>query len=206
MRYLQIFMLWFALALQPIAQVKQLGPVKQSGPSKTTFTAGGGTSNCGETTNPTGSDGTNALFEFGTPCVTGANTNGYSVGTIFYYVGVGGLTSATFDLGVYTNSAGAPNTRLCHASTTTAPTVLGWQSLAVSGCGTLTASTTYWVAYITDNNAGAFQGTVAGNCPGTATSSVFSNSAQGSAVLANPFGASTSLGDCYTFYMVLTAL
>lgn len=168
--------------------------------------AAGGTSNCGPSSTPTGSDGTNGLFELGTPCATGSNTNGFSVGTIFYYVGVGGLTTVSFDLGVYTNSAGAPATRLCHAAVGPVTTSLGWQSTAISGCGTLTASTTYWVAYITDSNAGAFQGTVSGTCPGTSAFSVFSNSTQGSPVLATPFGASTPISNCYSLYMVLTAL
>ena len=154
---------------------------------------------CGETSQSS-TDNNNGDYGFGTPCETGTDPNGYTVNSVYYWVGT--PTSTSFDLGVYSNSSNLPNSLLCSASTGTITPSSGWNSISVSGCGTLSASTIYWVGYLTGSDS-IEQGTVNSDCPGTSLTSVYTSSQQGSATLPNPFGTSGTASACYSFYMAL---
>ena len=98
-----------------------------------------------------------------------------------------------------------PGSLLCQASTGTITPSTGWNSIAISGCPTLSANTAYWAGYITGSNQ-IDQGTVGGTCPGLSYYNVWSNNTLSSVALANPFGASSqeANGRCYSLYMTLT--
>ena len=155
---------------------------------------------CGETSQ-TGTDTGDALWQLGTPCATGTNSGGYTVSSISYWVGT--PTSTSFDLGVYSNSSGSPSSLLCSVSTGTITPSSGWNSVNISSCPTLSASTTYWVGYITGSDA-IQQGTVSGACPGTSYHSTWANAMLSGVSLANPFPANTQGKTCYSLYMTLT--
>jgi hypothetical protein len=159
------------------------------------------TSICGEI-GQSGTDANNENWAFGTPCVTGGDTNGYTPGSIQYWVG--NPATAAFDLGIYADSGGAPASLLCHTGTTTITPVAGWNSITLSGkgCPALSANTRYWIGYITGSN-GVQQGIVGGVCPGTTLGGVWASVQQGSAVLPNPFGAISGTPSCYSMYLVL---
>ena len=160
------------------------------------------TSTCGESAQ-SGTDGQNADWGFATPCVTGSDANGYTPASIQYWVG--NPTSTSFDLGIYADSSGSPGSLLCHTGTTTLTPIAGWNnniSLSGKSCPTLSASTRYWIGYITGSNA-IEQGIVSGTCPGTSLKSVYTSSALESAVLSNPFGATVGSQSCYSIYLVL---
>ena len=59
--------------------------------------------------------------------------------------------SSTWGVALYSDSSGTPGTLLCSAITTSTVSV-GFNSLIPTGCGTLTANTTYWLAQITSSN------------------------------------------------------
>jgi hypothetical protein len=155
---------------------------------------------CGESSQ-TGIDSGDALWQLGTPCSTGTNSGGYTVTSISYWVG--SPTSTSFDLGVYSDSSGTPNSLLCSVSTGTITPTSGWNSINISSCPTLSANTTYWVGYITGSNA-IEQGTVGGACPGTSYHSTWVNAPLSRASLANPFPANTQGRTCYSLYMTLS--
>jgi large repetitive protein len=162
-------------------------------------TASGQTTNCGQTTQ-SGVDSLDAFWQLGTPCTTGTNSGGYTVSSISYWVGT--PASASFNLGVYSNSSGSPGSLLCSVSTGTLTPSSGWNSVNISNCPTLSASTTYWVGYITGSNQ-VEQGTVSGNCPGTSYHSTWTNARLSGVSLANPFPANTQSSSCYSLYMTL---
>ena len=158
---------------------------------------------CGQTLQ-TGTDNGNALYTVGNPCVTGANSGGYTVSSISYWVGA--PTSASFDLGVYSDSSGTPNSLLCSVSTGAITPSSGWNTASISGCPTLTANTTYWVGYITGSNQ-IEQGTASGICPGTPSyHSAWTNGSQSGVSLPNPFGASAQDSHCYSLDMTLSTV
>jgi Putative Ig domain len=173
-----------------------------------TVNSSGATATCGETSQ-TGTDSGNVLGQLGTPCVAGTNSAGYTVSNISYWVGT--PTATSFALGVYSDASGTPNTLLCSVATGTITPSSGWNTTAISGCPTLTASTPYWVGYITASNT-IEQGIVSGACPGTSSlNSVWANSdPQPGVSLSNPFGGSTPVssgaGYCYSLYMTLNAV
>jgi hypothetical protein len=167
---------------------------------KTFSTSAQTTTTCGET-GQSSTDGGNALWQLGTPCATGTNSGGYTVSSISYWVGT--PTSASFDLGVYSNSSASPSSLLCTVSTGTITPSSGWNSVKISSCPTLSASTTYWVGYITGSNQ-IEQGTVSGTCPGTSDHSNWSKSALSSVSLGSPFPANAPDSDCYSLYLTLS--
>jgi hypothetical protein len=108
--------------------------------------------------------GTNAYSTAGTDsanyinatyAVTGSNADGYTVSSCGFYQPTGTVTQgAKIDCGLIL--APTPGTKssswLCHA-TYTNPSSHGagaWITVTLSGCGTLPASTAYWIA--TDSN------------------------------------------------------
>jgi hypothetical protein len=157
---------------------------------------------CGETSQ-SAIDSGNALWGVATPCITGSNSSGYTVSSISYWVGT--PTSTSFALGVYSNSSGSPSSLLCSASTGTITPSSGWNSLNISGCPTLSASTTYWIGYVTGSNT-IEQGTVSGACPGTSTDSTWTNAALSGVSLPSTFPANTINSKCYSLYMTLSAV
>ena len=157
------------------------------------------TSSCGETSQ-SGTDSGNAFSQLGTPCATGTNANGYTVSSISYWVG--SPTSTSFDLGVYSDSSANPNSLLCSVSTGAITPSAGWNTVNISGCPTLSASTAYWVGYITGSDT-IQQGEVTGACPGTSSHSTWANAQLSGVSLANPFPANTQGSTCYSLYMSL---
>ena len=156
---------------------------------------------CGETTQ-SGLDWQNARLGVATPCVTGTNVGGYTVSSLSYCRPVR-LPLTSFDLGVYSDSSGSPGSLLCHASTGTITPAAGWNSISISSCPTLSASTQYWVGYV-DGSDQIQQGTVSGTCTGTSNYTVFSNGVLPGVSLANPFGADSATSSCYSLYMTLS--
>jgi hypothetical protein len=154
---------------------------------------------CGENSQ-SGTD-YNQLYPIGTPCTTGSDSNGYAVSSIYFYMSQTGSTS--FDLGVYTNSSNKPSSLVCHTGTFTPTLTSGWNSHTVSGCGTLSASTIYWVGFIESTT--QLYGFQAATCPGTSSLVTnYDSTTQSSAVLPNPFANSTPIsGYCQSVYMVL---
>jgi hypothetical protein len=124
--------------------------------------------------------------------------------------GLGFSASDTSEVGcaVYTDSAGAPNSKVCAAAA--ASSSAGWNQLVLSGCGTLTAGTPIWVAFIT---ASATQNPMIQNhdvCP-NGTTPVSSNSALGSFTGVGSFpstfpanSAAHSYNTCFEAYVTLT--
>jgi Abnormal spindle-like microcephaly-assoc'd, ASPM-SPD-2-Hydin/Fibronectin type III domain len=190
---------WFCIFLSGCGVLSRNGSLETNATSQATTAQI--TTACGQTSQ-SGTDGGNALWQLGTPCATGTNSGGYTVSSISYWVGT--PASASFDLGVYSSSSGAPGSLLCSVSTGTISPSSGWNSVNISSCPTLSASTTYWVGYITGSNQ-VEQGTVSGSCPGTSYHSHWSNSALSSVALGNPFPANTldSHSNCYSLYMTL---
>ncbi len=99
--------------------------------------------------------GDSANYINATYAVTGNDSGGYQVGSCSFYQPTGTVTAgANIDCGLI--RAPSPTTQasswLCHATYTnpTSNGVGGWITVALSGCGTLTPSTAYWIA--TDNN------------------------------------------------------
>jgi hypothetical protein len=156
---------------------------------------------CGETAQSS-TDSNNSDWGFGSPCVTGSDSNGYTPSSIQYWVG--NPASTSFDLGIYGDSSGTPGSLLCHTGSTTLTPSAGWNNMSLSGkgCPTLNPATQYWVGYITGSNT-IQQGIASGTCPGTSLHSVYTTSQQGSAVLPNPFGAATATASCYSIYLVV---
>ena len=155
---------------------------------------------CGETAQRRLDSG-NSNYAQATPCVTGSNAGGYTVSGISYWVG-SPSASAAFDLGVYSDSSGNPGSLLCHASTGTIIPLVGWNSISVSGCPTLSANTPYWVGYINGSDE-IIQGYLEGTCPGTSEVTVASDSRLSGPSLPNPFGANF-LTSCYSMYLSLS--
>jgi sugar lactone lactonase YvrE len=96
-----------------------------------------------------------ANYVVATYAVTGSDSGGYSVTSCSFYEPAGTVTQgAKVDCGLI--EAPTPSTQasswLCHATytnpTTSAPD--GWITIPLTGCGTLPASTAYWIA--TDSN------------------------------------------------------
>jgi hypothetical protein len=163
---------------------------------------GGGTSNCGYSpATPGSADGNNANVAFATPCTTGSDSNGYSVSAIWMYVD----TSAAppLKLGVYANSSGVPTgSAICSASI--ASPVFQWNSTTITGCGTLSANTTYWIADISSSNTDPLEGVDTGNCPGFAFASQFVS--VGSFNLPTTWTGVATAGECVAQYIVITGL
>ena len=157
---------------------------------------------CGET-GQTGVDNQNGDWPFATPCVTGNDASSYTPVSIQHWIGA--PASANFDLGIYADSSGFPGALLCHTGTTTITPTAGWNNLLLSGqgCPALSASTRYWIGYITDSNS-IQQGQVSGVCPGTSLNSGYASTQLGSPLLTTPFGSFTGTPSCYSMYLVLS--
>lgn len=171
-----------------------------------TKTSGGGNTVTYGSTTQIDVDYGNSGVAFATPIYTGTNASGYSSPTINYWVG--SPVSASFDLGLYADSSLAPGSRICHASTGTITPSSGVNSLAISGCGTLTANTTYWIGYLVNNDtiqqgiASTFKcyTTVPGYIGTVYNAGSFSS-------LPTPFGTGTPTGSgCYSFSVTVTVL
>ena len=112
-----------------------------------------------------------------------AAAGGYTVSSISYWAG--SPTSTSFDLGVYSDSSGRPGSLLCHASTGTITPAAGWNSINISSCPTLSASTQYSVGYVNGSDQ-IQQGTVSGTCPGTSKYTVYSGGVSPGIYIADP--------------------
>jgi hypothetical protein len=179
-----------------------VGPGVTLGP-KTTIGVTAGSVNAGDQFRSAGDD--NALLPIASPFVTRSGT--YTANHCFVYVG--DTSSHTVDCGLYSSSSTNANTLLCHVSKTSTFTAGFVDIGALSGCGTLTASTLYFVASISSSGlAGTEEGTSNGSCPagydgsGNQLFGTF-GTAQGSAVLPGSFGTNHAVTKCWSMYVSL---
>lgn len=141
------------------------------------------------------------FFPVATPFETGTDSNGYTPLSLLYFPP--NSVSTTLDIGLYTNSASAPGTLLCHignTSVTTSANNYNTYAVTSDSCPTLTASTVYWIAWVSAS-ATLQVAYNSGTCPGTSLHSVFTSAGYGSAVLPSSFGASTADTACYSYYI-----
>lgn len=146
------------------------------------FPSGGAAYTCGETTT-SGLTAQNNLNNTGTatPCSTGTDSNGYTVAHVYFYVSSGASSSHVYTA-IYndttTCSAGThcPGTIVCSDTTgVTTSASAAFVEDTPTGCGTLTASTAYWIA-VNTSDAGinlAYQNT--STCPAPNSTSVGSD-------------------------------
>jgi hypothetical protein len=108
--------------------------------------------------------------------VTGANAAGYSVNSCSTYVGAIGQTAYKIDC-VVIAAAGTTTTAssvLCHGTYTETTSPNAFVSIPLTGCGTLAASTGYWIGINTNDNsvqAGFYN--CGGSCTGSAGSATY---------------------------------
>lgn len=114
-------------------------------------------STCGNTATATTTNGGNDNYpEIEPSCVTGSNAAGYSVQS--FVIGLqNGSASYHINCGVYTAAADPNKALVCSTGTTVLPTTTGDFTIAISGCGTLAANTTYWLGCNTDYSALSYQ-------------------------------------------------
>lgn len=103
----------------------------------------------GTARNPVGTDSGNGLLSFASQFKTGSSWTSISFPSCSFWVDSPDTTKNS-GCAVYTDSATAPNTLVCGAHTGTPSS--GWNTLALSGCGTISASTNYWIAYTTESS------------------------------------------------------
>ncbi len=136
-------------------------------------------------------------FQDGQSCVTGANGAGYTVNNcqIRITTAAGNLRCAIYD-----NTADPNKALLCQAGPQA--TTTGINTLTLSGCGTLSASTTYWISFNTSSATTAYTAGVAGCASGI--TDFFVASTFGAAP--SPWGTRTSETCDLRMWMNLTAV
>lgn len=152
----------------------------------------------GQTSTSNGNNNTVVLISF----TTGANSSGYNVASCKIFV-ANAAGANSLQCGIYADSSGPTGSAICSSSGIS--TVNGWNTLTPSGCGTLTASTKYWLAQNT-NSATQSNGFTAAQCPGLNGAGgdnwYFATNTYGS------WGALTGLSgnpsDCFSQYVILT--
>ncbi len=159
---------------------------------------GGGTVDCGPSTH-NNTDTGNANYAFATPCTTGANGSGYSVASLTVWIGTAASAGTTWGMAVYVGSTASTATLVCHVESTATQSANALNTLTPSGCGTLSASTTYWIAQYSASGTQQ-QGYQTGTCDSAYHSSVSMPS------WPDPFGGSTFTSVCYEQYMTLNVL
>jgi hypothetical protein len=80
--------------------------------------------------------------------ILGSAASGFTVSAVGAYFNAADGTNPQFQVAIYTDSSGVPGTLLCNsAADASIGTVPGWSEGTLSGCGTLSANTPYWVAF-----------------------------------------------------------
>lgn len=131
--------------------------------------------NVGTQVETTTGTGANTIFNLYTK--TSANSGGYSVLSASIYVGTGGTSGDHIDVGLVTAPTATTqgSSWLCHGTyTETSSAPNGWVSVALTGCGTLSPNTFYWIVYDT-NDAGVQIGryNCSSSCSGAAGTSSY---------------------------------
>lgn len=138
-----------------------------------------------------------------TPFHTPTGASGFTVSQINTYIGT--PQSATNLVNIYTDSAGVPTTKVCTDYSFVGTLSSGFNNTTPTGCGTLSADTTYWIAQLVNNNTqgqGRFSSSL---CPAMEISSRFK--AIGSTTLGSSVGGGTSdSGGCYSQNIQLTCV
>ena len=186
------------------------GPVTISGPSTVGGTAAASPYTCGE---PTSSGATLQAsvqnIQLFTPCTTGTDASGFTLSHLYVYVGT---SSGKLYAAIYNDTtsgcdgqAHCPSTPLCSDTTGITPTGSAFNEDTPTGCGVFPASTSFWIAFVPDNNT-LQVGYQASNCPAPLafTSTSQYNVGATAGVWPNVTGDTGTGGGCYVAYMVLT--
>lgn len=110
-----------------------------------------------------------------TYAVSGTNAGGYTVASCSFYLPTGTTyaVGSKWDCGIVL--APTPTTQasawLCHSTYSTLGNTgdVGWHTLPITGCGTLTASTAYWISVITNETSPSNPGEGFWNCGSSCT-------------------------------------
>lgn len=146
-------LIFLLIAVAATAQVRIPGPGGSVPSGTPTFTSLIGGTSIGSI------DNGNNLVAFASQFKTGANWSSISFPSCTFWVDSPD-TSVASGCAVYSDSANAPNSLICGAHTNSPAS--GWNTLTLSGCGTVSASTAYWVSMTT---ASATQGQELGEGP-----------------------------------------
>lgn len=133
------------MATLSVAQTLPIpGPGKQ-GPGG----GGGGTSNLGYTVVGASNAGGFVGYTFGNQFTTGSNGLGYAINSCSAYYTTKDGAADGWQCAIYADSAGVPGSKLCSSTTKSITSAAAWDTMTTNitgaGCGTLAASTTYWV-------------------------------------------------------------
>lgn len=183
------------MLLGPSYSAQILNPILFSAPPKATV-------NCGETRGTgSASGGGDQNRKFATPCDTGANAGGYTVSSIQIYTGAaaGKIYGA-----IYTDGGNNPASLVCSDTTGMTPTANQFNTITISGCGTLSANTQYFVSVDADSATTKYIYN-ATPCTGVTTgaASSYGTATQTAGTWSNPFGSVAGLGQCWSYYTVL---
>lgn len=128
-------------------------------------------------------------YMIGDKYTMGSNVAGYSASAIGVYFTAKDGTNPDFQVAIFADSGGNPGSKVCSSSADVAiGTVSTWTEAPLTGCGTLAASTAYWVVFqqkgsgntVVENGVNSVNGRFVANTYGSwpATWSGGSNAAQ----------------------------
>lgn len=146
------------------------------------------------------------------PFTTGANSAGYTLTHLYAY---SGAAAGKVYTALYTNVASGcssgtncPNSLVCHEDSGVVVSGTAFTEDTPTGCGTLAANTTYWIAQNSDNASREVAYQASSNCPAPLAFSQASSYDSGSVAgtWANPGTGATATTNCYVEYVVLTTL
>ena len=130
---------------------------------------------CGNTGPVQGFDTDDANVLNGPPCSTGSNLAGYTV--VDCNVWIGSFASGRhIKCAVYTDA----QVKLCESAGVTLTGGAGNKTIPLSGCGTLTPNSRYWVAFNTDDLTLTYGSLLASACGGSAGDSRYAGATCGS--------------------------
>lgn len=125
------------------------------------------TVDCGTTGTGTVDSNGWSNFQAGRSCTTGGNSAGYTVQSCSIRLGAE-PTAANIRCAIYNNTADPNKALLCQGGPQAA-TPNATNTITLSGCGTLTASTVYWITHNNDQNDLAYRDVNATACTGVTT-------------------------------------
>ncbi len=125
----------------------------------------------------------------GISCTTGANSGGYTVNSCSIRVGALGVDANQLRCAIYTDAADPNKALLCQGGPMAA-TANATNTITLTGCGTLAASTTYWISWNTNDAGLNYRDTAATACAGASGSSFFRTWTFGAAP--SPWGTRTA--------------
>lgn len=195
---MNVFLLSLVLIVAPVCSLR--AQILQQIMTEKNHGGGAVTVNCGANqTDHTNSDNGNNGVAQGMTCGTSTNVSGYSVNSATVYLVA--AASGNIQAAVYQSSTGLPlGSDLCHSGSQ-AVSANALNTITLTGCGTLAASTTYFVAFNNDT-AGIAYGTSAAACTGS------SGTNKHAALTFGTWGSGTwGTGNCnYQMYLTLTPL